>query len=68
MVEYMLHNEHYRQLRGEDGEVFIEAIGSPLQTDMDSHYYSGPLTNLEDTASLPRRLRGIRWPTFSTQP
>ena len=68
MDEYMLHENNHKSKRGEDGEEPIEALGSPPQTDMDSYYYSGPPTDLADTASLPRRLRGTPWPTFTTSP
>ena len=64
----MLHKEYHRSLRGEDGEQPIEAIGAPAQTDMDSYYYLGPPTNLDNTASLPRRSIGIPLPTFTTPP
>ena len=50
----MLHKDYHQSIRGEDGEEPIEALGSPPQTDMDSYYYSGPPTDLADTASLPR--------------
>ena len=68
MDEYMLHRDCHQSIRGEDGEEPIDAIGSPPQTDMDSYYYSGPPTNLANTASLPRRPRGIPWPAFTTPP
>ena len=55
----MLHKEYHRSLRGDDGKEPIEAIGSPPQTDMDSYYYSGPPTDVANTAFLPRRSRGI---------
>ena len=68
MDEYMLHKDCHRSLRGEDVEEPIEAIGSPTQTDMDFYHYSGPPTDLADTASLPKGSRGIAWPTFTTPP
>ena len=64
----MLHKDYHQSIRGEDGEEPIKALGSPPQTDMDSYYYSGPLTDLADTASLPRRPRGTPWPTFTSPP
>ena len=62
----MLHEDYHKSVRREDGEVPTEALGSPTQTYMDSYYYSGPSTNLADTASLPGRPRGASWPTFTT--
>ena len=59
--EYLLHEEYYKSIRGEDGEEPIEALGSPPQTDMGSFYYSGAPTDLADTASLPGRPRGPAW-------
>ena len=61
MPEYLLHEEYYKSVRGEDGEEPLEALGSPPQTDMGSLYYSGPPTDLAHTVSLPRRLRGSAW-------
>ena len=58
MGEYLFHEEYYKSVRWEDGEEPLEPLGSPLQTEMGSFYYSGPPTDLADTASLPRRLRG----------
>ena len=36
-------------------------MGSPPHTDMGSHLYSGPPTDLTGTVSLPRRPRGSPW-------
>ena len=66
--EYMLHEDYHKSIREEDGEEPIKTIGSSPQTDMDTYYYSGPPTDLPDTASLLRRPRGTPWPTFSTPP
>ena len=68
MDDYMLHTDYHQSILGEDAEDPIEALGSPLQTDMDCYYYSGTPTDLAETASLPRRPRGSRWPTFTTPP
>ena len=57
MDEYMLHRNYHQSIRGEDGEQPIDAIGSPPQTYMDPYYYSGPLTVLGNTASVPRSSR-----------
>ena len=72
MDEYLLHEEYYKSVRGEDGEEPLEALGSPPHTDMGSYLYSGPPTDLADIVSLPRRLRGPAWrpelPTTSRNP
>ena len=61
MDEYLLHEEYYKSVRGEDGEEPLEALGSPPYTDMGSCLYSGPPTDLADTVSLPRQPRGPAW-------
>ena len=70
--EYLLHEEYYKSVRGEDGEEPLEALGSPPHTDMGSYLYSAPPTDLANTVSLPRRPRGPAWrpelPTTSTNP
>ena len=58
MDKYLLHEEYYKSVLGEDGEEPLEALGSPPQTDMGSYYYSGPPTDLAHTVSIPRRPRG----------
>ena len=72
MEEYLLHEEYYKSVRGEDGEEPLKALGSPPHTDMGSYPYSGPATDLADTVSLPRRPRGPAWrselPTTSRNP
>ena len=37
MDEYLLHEEYYKSVRGEDGEEPLEALGSPPHTDMGSY-------------------------------
>ena len=59
--EYILHEEYYKSVTGEDGEEPLDALGSPPYTDMGSYPYSGPPTDLADTVSLPRRPRGPVW-------
>ena len=54
MDEYMLHEEYDKSIRGEDGEVPPEALGSPPQTEMGSFPYSGPSTDIAETVSIPR--------------
>ena len=72
MDEYLLHEEYYKSVPGEDGEEPLEALGSPPHTDMGSYLYCGPPTDLADTVSLPRRPRGPaccpELPTTSTNP
>ena len=72
MEEYLLHEEYYKSLRGEDEEEPLKALGSPPHTGMGSYLYSGPPTDLADTVSLPRRPRGAAWrpelPTTSRSP
>ena len=59
--EYLLPEEYYKSVRGEDGEEPLEALGSPPHTDIGYYPYSGPPTDLADTISLPRRRRGSAW-------
>ena len=53
----MLHEEYHNSTVGEDGEIPLDALGSPPQTGMGSFLYSGPSTDMADTVSLPRRPR-----------
>ena len=55
--EYILHEEYYKSVTGEDGEEPLDALGSPPYTDMGSYPHSGPPTDLADTVSLPRQPR-----------
>ena len=57
MDESMLHEEYHKSTVGEDGEVPLDALGSPPQTEMGSFLYSGPSTDIADTVSLRRRPR-----------
>ena len=50
----MLHEEYDKSTVEEDGEVPLDALGSPPQTEMGSFLYSGPSTDIADTISLPR--------------
>ena len=34
--EYILHDEYYKSVTGEDGEEPVDALGSPVYTDMGS--------------------------------
>ena len=72
MDEYLLHEEYYKSVRGQDGEEPLKALGSPPHTDMGSYLYCDPPTDLADTVSLPRRPRGPAWrpelPTTSRIP
>ena len=53
MDEYIMHEEYYKSIRGEDGEEPLAVHGSRPRTDLGSYAHSGP----PSTASLPRRLR-----------
>ena len=53
MDEYILHQEYYKSIRGEDGEEPLAVHGSIPRTDLGSYAHSGP----PSTASLPRRTR-----------
>ena len=53
----MLHEEYHLSTVGEDGEIPLDALGSPPQTEMGSFLYSGPSTDMADTVSLPKRPR-----------
>ena len=57
MDAFMLHAEYHKSTVGEDGEIPLDALGSPPQTEMGSFLYSGPSTDMADTVSL---LRGPR--------
>ena len=57
MDEFMLHEEYHKCTVGEDGEIPLDALGSPPQAEMGSFLYSGPCTDMADTISLPRRPR-----------
>ena len=53
MDEYIMHEEYYKSIPGEDGEEPLAVHGSRPRTDLGSYAHSGP----PSTASLPRRLR-----------
>ena len=53
MDEYILHEEYYKSIRGEDGEEPLAVHGSTPRTDLGSYAHSGP----PSTASLPRQIR-----------
>ena len=57
MDEFMVHEEYHKSTVGEDGEIPLDALGSPPQTEMGSFLFSGPSTDMADTVSLPRRPR-----------
>ena len=59
----MLLEEDHKSTVGEDGEIPLDALGSPPQTEMGSFLYSGPSTDMADTVSLPRRPRVHEHPT-----
>ena len=51
----MLHEEYHKSTVGEDGEIPLDALGSPPETEIGSFFYSRPSTDMADTVSLPRR-------------
>ena len=57
MDQFMLHEEYHKSTVEEDGEIPLDALGSPPQTEMGSFLFSGPSTDMADTVSLPRRPR-----------
>ena len=57
MDDYILHEEYYKSIRGEDGEEPLAVHGSRPRTDLGSYTHSGPLSDTAKTASLPKRLR-----------
>ena len=57
MDAFMLHEEYHKSTIGEDGEVSLDALGSPPQTEMGSFLYSGPSTDIAETVSLLRQPR-----------
>ena len=58
----MLHEEYHKFTVGEDGEVPLDALGSPPQTETGSFLYSGPSTDMADKVSLPRQPRVLEHP------
>ena len=54
MDEYMLHEGYHKSTVGDDGEVPLDALGSPPQTE-GSFLYSGPSTDIAEAVSLPER-------------
>ena len=57
MDEYILHEEYYKSIRGEDGELPLAVHGSRPRTDLGSYAHSGPPSDRAEIASLPRRPR-----------
>ena len=57
MDEYILHEDYYKSIRGEDGEEPLAVHGSRPRTDLGSYAHSGPPSDRAETASLPRRPR-----------
>ena len=53
MDEFRLHEEYHKSTVEEDGEIPLDALGPPPQTEMGSFLYSGPSTDMADTVSLP---------------
>ena len=57
MDEYILHEEYYKSIRGDDGEEPLAVHGSRPRTDLGSYTHSGPPSDRAETACLPRRPR-----------
>ena len=57
MDEYILHEEYYKSIRGEDGEEPLAVHGSRPRTDLGSYTQCGPPSDKAETASLQRRPR-----------
>ena len=53
----MLHEEHHKSTVGEDGEIHLDALGSPPQTEMGSFLYS-------EAGSDPRGHLGVTWGVY----
>ena len=51
MDEYILHEEYYKSIHGEDGEEPLAVHGSRPRTDLGSHTHSGPPSDRAETAS-----------------
>ena len=51
MDEYILHEEYYKSIRGEDGEEPLAVHGSRPRTDLGSYAHSGPPSDRAETAS-----------------
>ena len=51
----MLHEEYHLSTVRVDGELPLDALWGPPQTEMGSFLYSGPSTDIADTVSIPRR-------------
>ena len=54
MDDFMLHAEYHLSTLGIDGELPLDALRLPPQTEMGSFLYSGPSTDIADTVSLRR--------------
>ena len=53
MDGYILHEEYYKSIRGEDGEEPFAVHGSRPRTDLGSHTHSGPGEHPAETAGVP---------------
>ena len=62
MDEFMFHEEYHKSTLGEDGEVPLDALGSPPQIGMGFFLYSGPSTDMADGVALPRQPRVHKHP------
>ena len=57
MDEFIVHQEYHLSTVEVDGELPVDALGLPPQTEMGCFLYSGPSTDIADTLSLPTRPR-----------
>ena len=57
MDEFMLREEYHKSTVREDGEIPLDTLRSPPQTEMGSFLYSGPPTDMADTVCILRRPR-----------
>ena len=57
MDEYILHEEYYKSIRGEDGEEPLAVHGCRPRTHLGSYTHSGLPSDRAETTSLPRRPR-----------
>ena len=57
MDEYILDEEYYKSIRGEDWEETLAVHGSRPRTNLGSYTHSGPPSDRAETASLPVRPR-----------
>ena len=62
MDEFRLHEEYHKSTVGEDGEIPLDALGSPHQTEMGSFLYSGPSTDMAEHSIATETTKSTRAP------